>query len=145
MATAKKAPAKKAPAKKAPAKKAAAKKAAAAPAAAKKAAAPKAIADTMNKTELARHIAEQSGVELKDVKAVLQSLEDTMVGSLRKRGAGQFTLPGVVKVTTQRVAARPRRKGINPFTGEETVFAAKPASTRVKVRALKKLKDATQS
>ena len=31
---------------------------------------------------------------------------------------------------------------INPFTKEETVFAAKPASTKIKVRPLKKLKDA---
>ena len=31
-------------------------------------------------------------------------------------------------------------QGINPFTGEETVFAARPESRTVKIRALKKLK-----
>ena len=45
-------------------------------------------------------------------------------------------------VTSVKVAAKPKRKGINPFTKEEQWFAAKPASTKVKVRALKKLKDA---
>jgi len=32
-------------------------------------------------------------------------------------------------------------KGINPFTGEETMFKAKPARNVVKIRALKSLKD----
>ena len=51
-------------------------------------------------------------------------------------------LPGVLKITAVNVPAKPKRKGINPFTKQETVFAAKPASTKLKVRPLKKLKDA---
>jgi nucleoid DNA-binding protein len=54
---------------------------------------------------------------------------------------GEFTIPGVMKITTVKKPARKARKGINPFTGEETVFKAKPASTAVKVRPLKKLKE----
>jgi nucleoid DNA-binding protein len=53
-----------------------------------------------------------------------------------------FVLPGLLKITVTSVAAKPARKGINPFTGEPTTFKAKPATVRVKVRAMKKLKDA---
>lgn len=58
------------------------------------------------------------------------------------KGTGEFTLPGLLKVGVQKVPAKPKRKGINPFTKEEQVFAAKPATVRIKVRALKKLRDA---
>ena len=66
----------------------------------------------------------------------------TDLRSLHKKGVGEFTLPGICKFTKQEVAAKPKRKGINPFTKEEQWFAAKPASTKLKVRPLKKLKDA---
>ncbi|MGB0955892.1 MAG: HU family DNA-binding protein [Panacagrimonas sp.] len=115
--------------------KAAAKKPAAAPK-------PKAIKEVMSKSALVNYLADNSGVVAKDVRAVLASLETAAVASLGKRAAGEFVLPGLLKVTTQRVPAKPRRKGINPFTKEEQWFAAKPASVKVKVRPLKKLKDA---
>lgn len=114
-------------------------KAAKAPA---KAAAIKPITDTFSKSTLVRHLADHSSVESKHVKAVLASLETTIFGALHKRGAGVFTLPGLFKITTLKVAAKPRRKGKDPFTGEERWFDAKPATVRVKARALKKLKDA---
>lgn len=118
------------------AKKAAPKKAAAKPTA------PKPIKETLSKSGLVAHIAEASGVVAKDVRAVLASLEGAIHGSLSKKGVGAFTLPGVLKITSVKVPAKPKRKGINPFTKEEQVFAAKPASIKVKVRPLKKLKDA---
>jgi nucleoid DNA-binding protein len=155
MATAKKAttpaPAKKAaaPAKKAaaPAKKAAApaKKAAAPAAPAKKAAAPavqKPIKTEFNKTGLIAHLAEMAAVEVKAVKAVFASLEATMMASLNKKGLGAFTLPGLLKVNVVNVPAKKKRTGIDPFTKQERVFAAKPATVKIKTRALKKLKDA---
>jgi hypothetical protein len=61
---------------------------------------------------------------------------------LHKNGARTFVLPGVLKATATAVPAKPKRKGKDPFTGEERVFAAKPASVKVKIRALKKLKRA---
>jgi hypothetical protein len=73
---------------------------------------------------------------------VLAALESTMVGSINKKGVGSFALPGLLKVTAVAVPAKKARKGINPFTKEETTFKAKPASVKLKVRALKKLKDA---
>ena len=132
MATKGKASTKAAPAKKA-AKPAAAK---AAPAAAKP------IKDAFTKASLASHLAGQTGVDLKSVKAVLAALENAALGSVSKKGLGEFTLPGLLKVTAQAVPAKKKRFGKDPFTGEERWFPAKPASVRVKVRALKKLKDA---
>ncbi|AND68470.1 DNA-binding protein [Dyella thiooxydans] len=102
----------------------------------------KPIKDAMSKSALIAHLAEQASVEAKHVKAVLAALEHTVLGAVHKKGAGNFTLPGLFKINAVKVPAKPKRKGKNPFTGEEQVFAAKPASVKVKVRPLKKLKDA---
>ena len=124
------------------AKKKVAKKKAAPKAAAKSVGAPKAIKETLSKSGLVSHIVDATGVVSKDVKAVLASLESAISGSISKKGAGSFVMPGLLKITSVAVAAKPKRKGKNPFTGEEQWFAAKPASVKVKVRPLKKLKDA---
>ncbi|CAM3267184.1 MULTISPECIES: HU family DNA-binding protein [Cupriavidus] len=140
--TATKPAAKKAAATKAPVK-AAAKKATPAKKAAP-AAAPVArpLKDTFNKSSLVAHLVAQTQLEAKAVKTVLAHLENTIVGALNKKGAGEFTLPGLLKVTAQQVPAKKKRFGKDPFTGEERWFPAKPASVKVKVRPLKKLKDA---
>lgn len=142
MATAKKI-APKMPAKKAaPAKKAI--KSAAPAKKATKAAAPaaKPIKTVFNKTSLIAHLADMAMVEIKAVKAVMASLEATILASLHKKGLGAFTLPGLLKVNVVNVPAKKKRAGIDPFTKQERVFAAKPASVKIKTRALKKLKDA---
>ena len=126
------------------AKKPAAKKAAVP--AAKKAAAPaalKPVKDPFNKTTLVAHLATQAGVEPKTAKAVLAALETAILGAVHKKGCGEFTLPGVLKIGLQQVPAKKKRFGKDPFTGEERWFPAKPASVKIKTRALKKLKDAT--
>ena len=102
----------------------------------------KPITEAFGKSALIAHLAEQASVETKHVKAVLAALEHTVLGAVHKKGAGSFTLPGLFKINAVKVAAKPKRKGINPFTKEEVWFAAKPASTKLKVRPLKKLKDA---
>ena len=133
----KKAPAKKAPAKKAPAKKkAVAKKAAPAP---KKASA--AITEKLTKSQIVASIADSTGLSKKQVGAVMDETHALIERSVKKRGVGEFTIPGILKITTVKKPARKARKGINPFTGEETVFKAKPASIAVKIRPLKKLKE----
>ncbi|MBC7481683.1 MAG: HU family DNA-binding protein [Rhizobacter sp.] len=156
MATAKKtmtpagaksaAPAKKIVKAAAPAKKAikAAKvvKAVKAAAPAKTPAAVKPIKTAFNKTSLVAHLAEMAAVEVKAVKAIIASLEATILASLHKKGLGSFTLPGLLKVNVINVAAKKKRTGIDPFTKQERVFAAKPATVKIKTRALKKLKDA---
>jgi nucleoid DNA-binding protein len=120
----------------------AAKKKAAPKTAAKPAAAPKPIKAALSKSGLVAHLSETSGVAAKDVRAVLAALEGAVAGSVSKKGAGSFTLPGLLKISAISVPAKPKRKGINPFTKVEQWFAAKPASVKVKVRPLKKLKDA---
>ena len=66
----------------------------------------------------------------------------TLIGkNLGKRGPGAFKLPGLMKVKVTRKPATKARKGINPFTKEETVFKAKPARNVVKILPLKALKD----
>lgn len=135
-------------AKKAPAKKAAAKKKAPAKKAAAKAAPVKkvsAIRSKMTKTQVLTSIADSTGLTKKQVGDVLGELETLIEGSIKKRSVGEFTLPGLMKITTVKKPAVKARKGINPFTGEETMFKAKPASVAVKVRPLKKMKEFAQS
>ncbi len=140
----KKAPAKKAPAKKkVAAKKAPAKKKAAAKAPAKKAA--PALKAKMTKSQIVGSIADTTGLNKKQVGAVMDELETLIERSIKKRSVGEFTLPGLMKITTVKKPARKARKGINPFTGEETTFKAKPASVAVKVRPLKKMKEFADS
>ncbi|AOZ11137.1 HU family DNA-binding protein [Cupriavidus malaysiensis] len=143
MATKTTAAKKAAPAKKAtPVKKAAPAKS---PAAAKKAAAApvvKPLKDTFTKASLAAHLVTATELDAKTVKTVLAHLENTILSAIHKKGAGQFTLPGLLKVTAQQVAATKKRFGKDPFTGEERWFPAKPATVKVKVRPMKKLKDA---
>lgn len=131
MATKKKPAAKAKTATKKPAAKAAAKPAAL-----------KSIKTAFTKSSLVAHLAEQSGVEAKSVKAVMAALEAATLASVGKNSVGEFTMPGLLKIMAQKVPAKPKRFGKNPFTGEEQWFAAKPATVRVKVRPLKKLKDA---
>jgi nucleoid DNA-binding protein len=102
----------------------------------------KPLKDTFTKASLVSHLAERAEVDAKSVKAVLQHLEHTILASLHKKGAGEFTLPGLFKVVSVKLPATKRRFGKNPFTGQEQWFEAKPATVRVKVRPLKKIKDA---
>jgi nucleoid DNA-binding protein len=111
-------------------------------AAAKPVAALKPIKTAFSKTTLNAHLAEQAGVEPKTVKAVLTALEATILASVHKKGLGEFTLPGLLKIAALSVPAKKKRMGKDPFTGVERMFAAKPASVKIKTRALKKLKDA---
>jgi nucleoid DNA-binding protein len=94
-----------------------------------------------SKTEVYTSIGTATDLSKKQVSQVFEALAAEIQKSLGKRGTGQFTVPGLCKITVQRKPATKERKGINPFTGEETVFKAKPARNVVKIRALKALKD----
>lgn len=143
-----KAPAAKATAKKAPVK-AAAKKAPAkaAPAKAAPAAAPArkvtAVSEKFTKTQILNEIAEATGLARKDVNAVMEELSVIIERHIKKRAVGEFILPGLLKIKTIKKPAQKARKNVpNPFRPGETMdVAAKPASTRIKVLPLKKLKD----
>jgi DNA-binding protein HU-beta len=94
----------------------------------------------MSKTELIEAIASQSGLEKKQVNAVLEALNDIVYKELKAEH--EVVLPGLLKLTSVTKPAVPEREGINPFTKEPTVFKAKPARTVIKPRPLKALKDA---
>jgi len=93
------------------------------------------------KTEIYANISESTGLAKKDVGAVFEALNDEIAKALGSKGAGTFTLPGLCKIVVQKKEAVPEREGVNPFTGETTMFKAKPARNVVKIRPLKKLKD----
>ena len=122
-------------------KKKAKKKTAKKKAVAKKAPTVKSIKDPFTKTMLYSTIAERTELPKKDVAAVFEELASIINGHIKRNAAGMFTLPGLLKVKVVRKPATRARKGINPFTGEPTVFKAKPARNVVKVQPLKALKD----
>lgn len=95
-----------------------------------------------SKSEVLAAISEATGVAKKDVSAVLESLSSEIKKALGSKGPGTFAIPGLVKIEKKKVPARPAKKGVpNPFKpGELMDVAAKPASTKIKVRALKNLK-----
>jgi nucleoid DNA-binding protein len=102
-----------------------------------------AVKKPMTKSELLNAISDQTDLKRREVSSVLDSLSQQISKSLGRRGAGSFTLPGLVKIEKKKVPARKARKGVpNPFKpGELMDIKAKPASTKIKVRALKSLKD----
>lgn len=95
------------------------------------------------KSELLNAISCETNLSRKEVSAVLDSLSSQISKSLGPRGAGAFTVPGLVKIEKKQVPARKAQTGVpNPFKpGELMDVAARPATTKVKVRALKNLKD----
>ena len=106
---------------------------------------PQSIKTVLTKSALVAHLAEAAQVAGKDVRALLAALEETIRVSISRKGPRTFMLPGLLKITVTSVPAKKARKGINPFTGEETIFKAKPATMKVKVRPMKKLKDAAKA
>ncbi len=95
----------------------------------------------MTKSELVSGIADATGLTKKDIISVFEAMAAQIKKSLGQSGAGAYTVPGLMKLVVKRKPATKARKGINPFTGEETVFKAKPARNIVKIRPLKNLKD----
>ena len=99
------------------------------------------VSERFTKSQILNEIAENTELSRKEVASVLSELEDLIERHIKKRACGQFVLPGLLKIVTVKKPARKARKGINPFTGEEVMFKAKPASTAVKIRPLKKVKE----
>ena len=103
----------------------------------------KPVKQALTKSALVNLIAEENEIPRKTAAGVYTSLENLFLGSVHPRGVGEFVLPGLLKVNLRKVPAR--RAGAlvrNPSTGEMVKAAAKPASVRVKIRALSKLKTA---
>ena len=100
-----------------------------------------AVKKAPTKSEIYAHISEEAELSRKQVAAVFDSLSGLIDKNLKPRGPGFFTVPGLMKIKVIKKPATKARKGINPFTGEETIFKAKPARKVVKVLPLKALKD----
>lgn len=99
------------------------------------------VSSAYNKSTLYNHLAQTTGLSRKQVASVFDELKGAIQGHVAKDGPKVFTLPGLLKVKVVHKPAQKARKGINPFTGEETTFKAKPARNVVKVQALKTLKE----
>lgn len=95
----------------------------------------------MTKTATLEQLAENTGLTKKQASSVLDELTILIESHIKKGAVGQFTFPGLMKIEVRRKPATKARKGINPFTGEETTFKAKPARNVVKIRPLRKLKE----
>jgi len=100
-----------------------------------------ALKTLMTKSGILEEIAQNTELTKKQVSSVFDELSVLIERHIKKGATGQFTLPGLMKIEVKRKPATKARKGINPFTGEETTFKAKPARNVVKIRPLKKMKD----
>ena len=103
----------------------------------------KPVKQTLTKSALINLIAEENEIPRKTAAGVYATLENLFLGSVHPRGVGEFVLPGLLKVNLRKIPARKAGALVrNPATGEMVKAAAKPASVRVKIRALSKLKTA---
>ncbi|MBL7225385.1 MAG: HU family DNA-binding protein [Desulfobacteraceae bacterium] len=100
-----------------------------------------AVKKPMTKTEILNEIAGSTGLTKKQVSSVFDEFAILIERHIKKRSPGKLVFPGLLKIEVKRKPATKARKGINPFTGEETVFKAKPARRAVKISPLKKVKD----
>ena len=121
-----------------PAKAAAPAPKAAAPKAEAKAAAPKKAA---TKSEIFAALAEKTGLKKADVASVFAAMSEAIAKDLGKKGAGIFTVPGLLKLKVVRKAATKEKQGVNPFNGQPMTIKAKPARNVIKAYPLKALKD----
>lgn len=99
------------------------------------------VKDTMSKSAIIRTITDTTCLGKKDVVSVLECFHDLIEKHVKSGGPGKFVMPGILKITVVKKPARPARKGVNPFTGEEIMIKARPACKAVKIKALKKLKE----
>ena len=95
----------------------------------------------MNKTEIMTSLSEATGLTKQQVSGLFDELATLIGKNLGEEGPGVFAIPGLLQIKAVRKPATEERKGINPFTKEEMIFKAKPASNAVKVVPLKGLKN----
>jgi len=99
------------------------------------------VKDPLTKGGIIKAIMDMTCLGKKDVAGVLDAFGTVIELHVKSRGPGKFTMPGLLKIAVVKKPAKPARKGINPFTGEEMMFKAKPAHKVVKIKALRKLKE----
>lgn len=92
------------------------------------------------KGEFYSTIASSTDLSRKQVAAVFDTMAKLFAADLGRGGPGACNVAGLMKVTVKKKPATPARKGINPFTGQEMMFKAKPAKNVIKIRPMKALK-----
>ena len=97
--------------------------------------------DKMTKSRLLSHIAGATGLTKQQVEGVFDSLHDAIKNQLGRKGAGEFTIPKIIKLRVVKKKATKARMGRNPSTGEPIKIKAKPAHKVVKATVLKATKD----
>ncbi len=95
------------------------------------------------KQKLLRHLSKKTGLTKTSINLVFTELLETINEHMKKDGPEKFVLPGIFKLTTKHLPSQEERTGINPFTREKMIFKAKPASRKIKIKPLKKLKNTT--
>ncbi len=100
-----------------------------------------AVKKPMTKTEILKEVAVNTGLTKKQVSSVFDEFAIVIERHIKKRSPGKLVFSGLLKIEVKKKPATKARKGINPFTGEETVFKAKPARRAVKITPLKKVKE----
>jgi len=98
-------------------------------------------AKLLTKSEILTSIAETAELSRKQVASVFEALSELIKKNVGKKGPGMFVVPGLMKIVVIQKPATKARKGINPFTKQEQMFAAKPARRVIKIRPMKALKD----
>jgi len=99
------------------------------------------IKDPLSKSGMIKTITDVTCLSKKDVVNVLDTFTQVIEKHVKSGGPGIFVMPGLMKISVVKKPARPARKGVNPFTGEEIMIKARPAYKAVKIKALKKLKE----
>jgi len=97
--------------------------------------------EKLTKAKLHTVLADETGLSKKQIEGVFDQLTETMKTQLGKKGPGEFTIPGVVKLRVVKKKATKARKGRNPATGEEITIPAKKAHKVVKATVLKATKE----
>jgi nucleoid DNA-binding protein len=100
-----------------------------------------AFKDPLSKSGTIKTITDVTCLAKKDVVSVLDCLTQVIEKHVKSGGPGVYVMPGLMKISVVKKPARPARKGVNPFTGEEIMIKARPAYKAVKIKALKKLKE----
>lgn len=100
----------------------------------------KAVTKPRTKSDILNSLAGATGLSRKEISNVMGSLQEMIGMDVGKKGPGLFIMPGMMKIMRHTKPATKARRGVNPFTGEEMMFKAKPARNVIKVRPLKALK-----
>jgi nucleoid DNA-binding protein len=96
---------------------------------------------SLTKSTIQQEIAKATNLSRSQVSQVFEALTTLIKKELGKKGPGLFTVPGLLKLRLVKKPATKARKGINPFTKQETMIKAKPARNVVRARPLKALND----